>query len=179
MLLTVHRRLCDLMGSDEPFGGVSVLAVGDLLQLPHVAQKPVFSPPSDQLAAIYGSLWCNHFKIIELTESQRQKDDTQFANILNRVRTGSQTSDDLATLSSREIDKTSPLYPTDATHIFAYNRHVDEHNAAKLETMDKPVYIFKAEDSKKDDQTASIDTSTLKDMAGGLPTKVSLVQVSC
>jgi hypothetical protein len=29
MLLTVHRRLCDVMASDEPFGGVSFIAVGN------------------------------------------------------------------------------------------------------------------------------------------------------
>ena len=42
MLLTIHRRLCDIMGNEEPFGGISVLAVGDLLQLPPVGQFPVF-----------------------------------------------------------------------------------------------------------------------------------------
>ena len=41
-LVTVHRRLCDIMESDrEPFGNVSILAVGDLLQLPPVAQSPI------------------------------------------------------------------------------------------------------------------------------------------
>lgn len=66
ILLTVHRRLCDIFGNEEPFGGVSVLAVGDLLQLPPVAQKPVFSLPTDEMAAIYGSLWQHHFHIVEL-----------------------------------------------------------------------------------------------------------------
>ena len=40
-LLTIHRRLCDIMSNTLPFGGISILAVGDLLQLPAVAQKPV------------------------------------------------------------------------------------------------------------------------------------------
>ena len=39
MLLTIHRRLCDVMGNSEPFGSVLILAVGDLMQLPAVAQK--------------------------------------------------------------------------------------------------------------------------------------------
>lgn len=54
------------MWNEEPFGGVSVLAVGDLLQLPPVAQRAVFASPSDDMAAIYGSLWTNHFQMVEL-----------------------------------------------------------------------------------------------------------------
>ena len=86
MLLTVHRRLCDIMGNEEPFGGVSVLAVGDLLQLPPVAQKAVFNPPSDDMAAIYGSLWQNLFHIMELKEIRRQRNDFTFASVLNKIR---------------------------------------------------------------------------------------------
>ena len=74
-LLTIHRRLCDIMNTTKPFGGMSILAVGDLLQLPPVAQRPVFAEPSDEMSSIYGSLWQTHFKIVQLTEIQRQKDD--------------------------------------------------------------------------------------------------------
>lgn len=44
-LLTIHRRLCDIMSNTQSFGGISILAVGDLLQLPAVAQKPIFAKP--------------------------------------------------------------------------------------------------------------------------------------
>lgn len=55
-LYTVHRRLSEMITSDEPFGGISVLAVGDLSQLPPVAQRPVFNTVSDFIASMYGSL---------------------------------------------------------------------------------------------------------------------------
>lgn len=42
LLYKIHNRLCDLMASNDPFGGVSLLAVGDLFQLPPVCQKQVF-----------------------------------------------------------------------------------------------------------------------------------------
>lgn len=61
------RRLTDVMCNDEPFGGLSVIAVGDLLQLPPVAQKQVFSLPSDELTSIYGSLWQNNFHMYEFS----------------------------------------------------------------------------------------------------------------
>ena len=59
-LLTLHRRLVDLKGCKELFGGISILAVEDLLQLPPVASKPVFANPTDKLSAIYGSIWTAH-----------------------------------------------------------------------------------------------------------------------
>ena len=49
MLLEIHRRLQQIKGisPDIPFGGVSILAVGDLYQLPPVGQSQLFSPVSD------------------------------------------------------------------------------------------------------------------------------------
>ena len=52
------------------FGGVSILAVGDLYQLPPVGQAQLFSPVNDCYAQLHGSgsLWVDHFQMIELTE---------------------------------------------------------------------------------------------------------------
>ena len=49
MLLEIHKRLQQIKGvsDDITFGGVSILAVGDLYQLPPVAQAPLFSTVSD------------------------------------------------------------------------------------------------------------------------------------
>lgn len=124
MLLTIHRRLCDIKGCTEPFGGVSVLAVGDLLQLPPVAQRAVFLPPSDEVAAIYGSLWQAHFLMAELTTIMRQDNNSVFAQLLNRVRKGEQTLRDVELLQERVVDPDEPPFPDDTTHVFAYNRQV-------------------------------------------------------
>ena len=45
MLLEIQRRLQQIKGvsDDKVFGGVSILAVGDLYQLPPVGQTPLFS----------------------------------------------------------------------------------------------------------------------------------------
>jgi ATP-dependent DNA helicase PIF1 len=94
-LYTVHRRLSEIMTSDEPFGGVSVLAVGDLSQLPPVAQKPVFAPVSDCIVSLYGSLWKKNFSELELHQIMRQKDAAQFAEALNRIRLSKHTENDI------------------------------------------------------------------------------------
>ena len=82
MLLEIHKRLQQIKGvlPDVTFGGVSILAVGDLYQLPPVGQRPVFSCVSDSYAKLYrsGSLWVDEFQMTELDEIMRQKDDSEF-----------------------------------------------------------------------------------------------------
>ena len=92
-LNTLRTKLSD----DTVFGGVSILAVGDLYQLPPVGQAQLFSPVSDCYAQLYGSgsLWVDQFRMIELTEVMRQRGDSAFSELLCRVRTNSCTSEDL------------------------------------------------------------------------------------
>ena len=174
MLLTIHRRLCDVMGNSEPFGSVSILAVGDLMQLPAVAQKPVYFPPSDEIAAIYGSLWTSLFKIVELTEIQRQKGDTKFADLLNRLRIGEQTDDDIHLLKTRQVYKSSDDYPFNSIHMFTYNRLKNQHNDEMLRKLKSKHFCFTAVDSKKDEQTQRIEKSEFQKDAGGLQTKLEI-----
>lgn len=97
MLLEIHKRLQQIKAvlPDVAFGGVSILAVGDLFQLPPVGQAPIFKPVSDCYAQLYhsGSLWVDEFQMIELDEIMRQRDNTAFCELLCRVRTGDFTSE--------------------------------------------------------------------------------------
>ena len=72
MLLEIHKRLQQIKGvsADHMFGGVSILAVGDLYQLPPVGQPAVFNTVTDAYAKLYasGSLWQEEFCMIELSE---------------------------------------------------------------------------------------------------------------
>ena len=173
-LLSIHRRLCDIMGNEDPFGGVSVLAVGDLLQLPPVGKFPIFDLPTDETAALYGSLWQNHFQMIELTDIVRQKNDQNFASLLNRVRIGKQTLEDIEILKQREIKNSSPDYPKLAPHIFALNADKDKHNKEILHTLTCPIYTFKAMDSKRDSQTGRVNVTSFPKDAGGLSPEVTV-----
>ena len=98
MLLEIHKRLQQIKGvsHDTTFGGVSILAVGDLYQLPPVAQAPLFSTVGDCYAQLYrsGSLWVDEFQLVELDEIMRQRGDSTFAELLCRVRTNDCTPED-------------------------------------------------------------------------------------
>ena len=137
MLLNIHRRLDEIKGISGDniwFGNVSVLAVGDLYQLPPVAQRPIYEQVGDAMARLHGSgsIWKDEFCLAELDEIMRQKNDQSFAELLCRVRTGQSTDEDIETLKSREIDVNDPNYPGDILHVFAYNNAVNSHNKKKL-----------------------------------------------
>ena len=112
VLLQIHRRLQQLKGSSDNtvFGGVSILAVGDLFQLQPVAQPYVFDEVSDANARLHrsGSLWKDEFSMLELDEIMRQGD---FAQLLCRLRLATCTERDIDTLRSRNIEGDDPNYP--------------------------------------------------------------------
>ncbi|CAH1276883.1 PIF1 [Branchiostoma lanceolatum] len=154
ILYHVHRRLQDICGNSDPdtrFGGVSILAVGDLFQLQPVGQRHVFSEPSSDYAKLHakfnGSLWEENFRMIELTESMRQKEDQDFANLLMRVRKAACTESDINILKSRVISKTDP-YPSEALHVFRNNKEADDHNLKHLTKLSSKVFHIKAIDTK-------------------------------
>ena len=118
----IHQRLQQIMGTSLPFGGLSVIAVGDLYQL-----KPVFDGwIFDDLKNCYGplaiNLWREYFNFYELTQIMRQKDDQQYALLLNRLRTGTHTSNDINILQTRTKENNKDLtYPLFTPHIFLKN----------------------------------------------------------
>ena len=176
MLLEIHKRLQQIKGvsDDKVFGGVSILAVGDLYQLPPVGQAPLFSTVSDCYAQLYGSgsLWVDHFLILELTEVMRQRGDLAFSELLCRVRTNSCIPDDIRILKSREIPVDAANYPTQALHVYRLNADVDTRNTVMLNSLapQSAQYTIKATDSVAG-ETSHISLSSLSDKrseTGGL-----------
>ena len=90
MLLEIHRQLQQIK-DDAVFGNVSILAFGDLYQLPPVGQAPLFNTVSDCYAQLCGSgsFWIDLFVMHELTQMMRQRDDQAFSELLCHVRTNS------------------------------------------------------------------------------------------
>ena len=86
------------------------------------------------------------FKMAELTQIMRQKDDLAFTQLLNRVRTASHTDDDIRCIQSRTITPGDENYPSDALHIFAENAPVDEYNIDRLQQIQSPQYVLEALD---------------------------------
>jgi len=84
----LNLRLQQIMGTKEPFGGVSLITVGDLFQLKPVFDKWIFENSQNDYGDLASNIWTEYFNLFELTEIMRQKDDKEFAELLNRLREG-------------------------------------------------------------------------------------------
>ena len=109
MLYNLDLRLREITMVDAVFGGLSVLAFGDLYQLEPVKARYVFKEPTNKehaLAFTLRNLW-KLFTVVTLVENHRQGEDKVFGDLLNRVRTGDHTEEDIALLQTRVFPKSA------------------------------------------------------------------------
>ena len=63
----------------------------------------IFEDYSRNYEPLTTNLWTEYFKIYNLTQIMRQKDDKKFAQLLNRLRTGNHTKNDIRTLEHTKM----------------------------------------------------------------------------
>ncbi len=130
-----------------PFGGVRVIMVGDLLQLPPVvmsqekaALDSLYETPyffsSSAFSSLFGGLY-SQLKFIELETIYRQT-EKHFIDLLNKIRNRQLADQDLDSLNS-EGD-----YIDDHIILTAINEQADRINQTRLDEIDGPVYSFHA-----------------------------------
>lgn len=137
--------------AEQEFGNTSILAVGDLYQLPPVKGAFPFMPYDGPLR-FNEPIW-HKFYLHELVTIMRQK-DREFAELLNKIRTATPAlgSDEDNKLRDRElkIGEDDPMYPTYALHVYARNEHANARNERILSGLDSHLYICKAKDIVQD-----------------------------
>jgi ATP-dependent DNA helicase PIF1 len=137
--------------SDRPFGGVQMIFVGDLYQLPPVvtSQERVIFSSFYQSPYFFSAhvMESAPLEIIELEKVYRQK-DPDFIDLLNRIRNNSLEESDLERLNSRHAPALHPNDPGSENGLFisltATNRIADEINDAKLRDLKGRFHVSKA-----------------------------------
>ena len=124
----INLRLQQIMGSKHPFGGLSILAIGDFYQLKPVFDAWIFNPLSNDYGPLATNMWQEYFQVFQLTEIMRQKEDKLFAELLNRLRCGIHTDIDIEELKKCSLKQNDPGYDMYQPHIFLSNAKVDDHN---------------------------------------------------
>jgi hypothetical protein len=104
MLHYIHRRLQQITGSERVFGGISILAVGDLFQLKPVFDGWIYENLKEDYGPLVSNLWKDHFKMFCLREIMRQKECKEFANLLNRLREQKHSENDIKILKERQLN---------------------------------------------------------------------------
>jgi len=116
----------------NPFGGVQLVLVGDPFQLCPVEGTYCFTSP----------VWkkCK-FSTHNLTTNMRQKGDPLFKEILDRVRWGKCSPEDLAVLES--LKTTQFPEGIKPTRLYSKNTSIDVINICELEELGEPIREFK------------------------------------
>jgi hypothetical protein len=108
-LAYIHLRLDEIYAKDQWFGGLNVLFVGDILQLPPVNGASVFERINNKsVASKLGcmttiNIWQDTVMYDELTINERQKEDQLFSSMLNEVRCGCPSQKTIQALQARVI----------------------------------------------------------------------------
>ena len=112
-LAFIHLRLDEIFARDQWFGGVNVLFVGDILQLPPVYGASVFERITNKsVATKLGcmtsvNIWQDTVLYDELTINERKKSDLVFSFMLDEVRRGCPSPQTMQALEDRFI--TTPV----------------------------------------------------------------------
>ena len=164
-----------IMQNSSPFGGVSLLVVGDFLQFPPVNQKGMFMKPSKgSYRSFNGWLW-EKFQLHELVEIVWQSSDPDFAQLLNRVREGQQTDNDVIQIKALANTDTA-TWPDEFVKVYLNNYLAGQENEDCIGKLDSEVIKAQAGNKDKEKNTCSIsipDNISLYQTAN-LPAKLKL-----
>jgi len=148
LLDAIDNVLRNFRDHSKPFGGVQLLMIGDLQQL-----TPVVTPEEEEVMSthyttpyFFGShaLAQIQYVTIELTRVYRQQ-DKQFISILNNIREGKTTDEDLKLLNSRYAPSFRPTANDDYIRLTTHNRYADNYNESQLRSLTGASHTYTAE----------------------------------
>ena len=107
----INNRLKDIKGSSLPFGGVSIVAIGDLFRLQPLMDGYIFKDiDNSEYGVLAPNVWKELFKMFELEQIMKQRESKHFTELLNRLREGNH-SKDIQKLKQRVIIVSIPKMP--------------------------------------------------------------------
>ena len=134
--------------NDRPFGGVQLLMIGDVQQLPPVvteSEKPfmdqVYPSPFFFNSRAFRKLG---YIVIELNKIHRQR-DAAFTSMLNDIRTGNPSDQTLERLNRRLDPGFEPPSGEYWIRLTTHNHQSDSINREKMDALKGKSMIFKAE----------------------------------
>lgn len=136
---------------DKPFGGVQLVMIGDLNQLTPVVRQDEVKLLSSFYTTPYffGShaLQSIDYVTIELKHVYRQQDD-EFLSILNDIRDGHATQEDISRLNARYNPNFRPNVNDGYIRLTTHNRIADDYNTKELFALKSKAFNFEAEVDK-------------------------------
>ena len=184
MLYAIDKRLREIKckSAEIPFGGISIVLMGDFAQLPPVGDKPLFTGNIKDLSIqqSWGKLNFELFKkTIIFNQVMRQQGDDQqrFREVLDKLSNGTFDREDWNFLKERDLQDTSKIqeserkeFESNATMICAYNKDMTSYNISRIKALGNPIAIIKSENS------SLTVARLLASKAQGLPSQIMLAK---
>jgi len=148
LLDAIDWTLRNIRRINRPFGGVQVLFIGDLLQLPPVVRNEEWNV----LRNYYSGMFFFHSKVIqeqqpvyiELSKIYRQNDD-EFINVLNHLRNNEITEEDITIMNQYVKTDFNPTEHEGYITLTTHNAKADEINSKALIALKEKSYFFETE----------------------------------
>lgn len=148
LLDAMDWTLRNVRQTNKPFGGVQVLFIGDLLQLPPVAKNEEWQ----YLSKYYNGIFFFHAHVIkekplvyiELEKVYRQE-NTDFIAILNNLRNNTITQEDVEVLNKHVRQGFSPEDNEDYITLTTHNNDADRINKTALSKLDTRSVSYNAD----------------------------------
>ena len=152
LLDAIDWTLRNVRKNNRPYGGVQVLFIGDLLQLPPVVKQQEWSI----LHKYYSGMFFFHARVIqesapiyiELSKIYRQ-DDASFIDILNHLRNNEMKEEHVSLLNKYVNTEIKPAEKDGYITLTTHNNKADEINQTALKTLKEKSHFYKAEITKE------------------------------
>lgn len=165
----IDCRLREIFANNRPFGGISVVLMGDFAQLTPVGDKALYLPNggnllSAQQLAGYSAYRDNFLSVLCLETSMRQDGDENFRKLLEQMQKGALDDDQLKLLMARHVDRLPNAADFDqALLLTAYKADYLPHTREQIQKLETPKVMIRSVNTPAQAARASADA------AGGLP----------
>jgi hypothetical protein len=137
---------------DQPFGGLTVILVGDFFQLPPIARCSFSEGGSSRdrnvKFAYQSKVWRDLNPLVCYITEQYRQDDAGYLALLSAIRSGRIEETHRERLMTRRM--VSAEMPPDAPKLFSHNADVDRINAKELEKISGKSKKFRMSSKGKD-----------------------------
>ena len=139
MFYKIDLRIREITQMGVPLGNVGIFVLGDLMQMCPISGRYIFLDPRNEqflLTHELDPLW-KKFQCINLEINHRQGEDKDYAEMLNRIRIGNETQDDINKLKERVRDSNHQdiRKEKDALFIYGTNKKVNHMNNKRLKAL--------------------------------------------
>jgi len=149
--LSMVEAVCrEVRQTQEAFGGLQVIFVGDFFQLPPVVRRSEEVEKNEQMTILLDEprsifaydcvAWERAKPIICYIKEQYRQDDKDFLSILSAIRQNIFKNEHLEKILSRKILESN--FPQNAPKLFSHNINVDFVNTETLSKINKETELF-------------------------------------